>query len=147
MSTAEKAPFGGPPPVSERPDNGTGAAAKAVAQDATELVKAEVALAKAEIQAALRAKATGAGLLGAAGALVAVAFLGLLLAAGFALSEVAGLPGWASALIVSGALIVVALVLALVGRSKMGTALSAEVTKENVNKDVTWVKQRLTTRQ
>lgn len=131
------------PPPQQR---SLGAAAKTIATDTTALVKAEVDLAKAEIASGMRAKALGAGLLGAAGALVAVAGLALLLAAGFGLSEGLGLPGWASALIVAGALLVVAAVLGLLGRSKLSTAVSTATAKESLNTDVAFVRQRFKAR-
>jgi peptidoglycan/LPS O-acetylase OafA/YrhL len=120
-----------------------GAIVKQVAADLSALVRAEVELAKAEVLIGVKAKARGAGLLAAAGALAAVASLGLLLAAGFALAEVGGLPGWAAALIVSGVLLLIAIVLMLLGRGRFATAVSAETTKKNVQEDVAWTKAHL----
>lgn len=128
-----------------RPTVGTAAAARAFAEDVSTLVRAEVDLAKTEVLAGVRPKALGGGMLAAAGAIAGVAVLGLLLAAGFVLSEVAGLPGWASALIVSGVLLLVAGVLAAVGRSKLKTAVQLDVTKHNVQEDLAWAKDRLKT--
>lgn len=118
-------------------------AAKAVAADTTALVRAELELAKAELAAGAQRKAVGAGLLAAAAALGAVAGLALLVAGGFALAEVGGLPGWASALIITGALLVVAGVLAGIGRRKLAAALSPDVTKQQISEDVAWAKQRV----
>lgn len=123
--------------------NGAVAAAKTVAEDVAALMRAEIDLAKAEVMAGARAKAMGAGMLVAAAVIAGLAALGLLLTAGFALSEVGGLPGWASALVVSVALLVVAAVIGLVGRSRMATELSLDTTKENVEEDVEAAKQHL----
>ncbi len=125
------------------PKQGVGATAKNVAEDVRALVQAEVALAKAEVINAVRSKAVGAAMFAVAGVLGLVALLALLLAAGFALAEIGGLPGWASALIVAGALLVLAAILALVGRAKLKAQISTEVTRANVEKDVAWVKDRL----
>ncbi|CAN5296563.1 hypothetical protein BH20ACT8_BH20ACT8_06540 [soil metagenome] len=130
-------PFGGHPTMS------VGAIGKQVAADLSALVRAEVELAKAEVLIGVKAKASGAGMLAAAGALAAVASLGLLLAVGFALAEVGGLPGWAAALIVSAVLLLIAIVLVLLGRGKLATAVSAETTMKNVQEDVAWTKAHL----
>jgi hypothetical protein len=122
---------------------GTVGAVRTLAEDVSALVRAEIALAKAEILAGVRPKALGAGLLAAAGVLAGIAFLGLLITLGFVLSEVAGLPGWASALIVSGALLLTAVALVLIGRAKLATAVGLETTKRNVQEDVTWAKRHL----
>lgn len=78
-----------------------------------QLVHDEIALAKAELLGKVKSLGIGAGLMAAA--LVVLLYLvGVLLtAAVLALSLV--LPGWASALIVAGVLLIVAAVLALVG--------------------------------
>lgn len=122
---------------------GTVTAARALAEDVSALVRAEIALARAEVLAGVRPKAVGAGLLAAAGILVALAGLGLLLTIGFVLSEVAGLPGWASALIVSGALLLAAAGLALAARSKLRTEVGFETTKRTLQEDVTWAREHL----
>ncbi len=124
-----------------KPTIGVGAAGKAVAEDISDLVRAEVALAKAELANGIKAKAVGAGAFGAAGALGWLGFQGLLIAAGFALALV--LPGWAAALIVAVALLIAAAIAAAVGRSKMATPVSLDTTKANVEEDVAWTKSHL----
>ena len=124
-----------------RPTIGASTALKAVAQDTSELVRAEIALAKAELMAGVTANATGVGMLVAAGVLVWLAVQGLLIAAGFALALV--LPGWAAALIVSLVLIVVAAVLGMVARGKLKTPVSVETAKSNMQEDVAWFRTHL----
>lgn len=124
-----------------RPTVGAAAALKAVAQDTSELVRAEIDLAKAEVTEGLRANGIGIGLLVGAGVLMWLAVQGLLIAAGFALALV--LPGWAAALIVSGVLILIAAILGLAARNKLGTTVSAEQAKANVQEDVAWFKTHL----
>lgn len=123
------------------PTIGAAAAARAVAEDASALVRAEIDLAKAEVAEAARAKARGAGLLVGAGVAGWLALQGLLLAAGLGLALV--LPGWAAALVVSGALLVSGGLLALVGKRKLATRVSLDTTKRNVEEDVTWTKAHL----
>jgi hypothetical protein len=128
------------------PAEPTGEVVQQVIDDAKTLVSAEIALAKAEVLGGVKSKAMGAGMFAAAGVLVAVASLGLLITIGFVLAEVAGLPGWASALIVSVALLLGAGILALIGKRKISAEVSVETTKQNVQEDIAWIKQHLTSR-
>jgi hypothetical protein len=123
-------------------DLGTRLAARAVIEDATALIRAEIALAKAETQRAIRAKATGAGLLAGAGVLGWLGLQGLLITIAFGLAA-AGLPGWAAAGIVTLVLLLIAGVLALVGRGRLQEPLSLETTKQNVEEDVALTKSHL----
>jgi hypothetical protein len=99
------------------------------------LLKDEVALARAELFASARRAVLGGGLLAAAavaglgawGALVAAAIAGI----------AAGLPVWASALIVTAALGAVAGVLALAGRGRLaGGAPPLRMTAGSVRKEI-----------
>jgi hypothetical protein len=79
----------------------------------TDLVQHEIALVKAEMLAKLKALGAGVGIL--VGALVVLGFMfGVLLTAAVLVLSLV-VPGWAAALIVAGALLVVAGVLALIG--------------------------------
>ena len=124
-----------------RPTIGASAALKAVAQDTSELVRAEIELAKAEVSAGVKANAAGIGMLVTAAVLVWLAVQGLLLAAGFALALV--VPAWASALIISGVLIVIAGILGFVASRLLGTPVSVDQAKTNVQEDVAWFKTHL----
>ena len=124
-----------------RPTIGASAALKAVAQDTSELVRAEIELAKAEIAAGIKANAIGIGMMVAAGVLVWLAVQGLLLAAGFALALV--VPAWASALIITGVLVVIAGILGFIASRKLGTRVSVDQAKTNVQEDVAWFKTHL----
>jgi hypothetical protein len=124
-----------------RPTIGTSAALKAVAQDTSDLVRAEIELAKAELSAGIKANATAVGLLVGAGVMMWLAVQGLLIAAGFALALV--MPGWASALIISAVLILLAGITGLIARRKLGTPIGVDQTKTNVQEDVAWFKTHL----
>lgn len=137
---------GHPPPGSRytfgaRPTIGAANALKAVAQDTTALVRAEIDLAKAEVSEGLKANGIGIGAALGAAVLMWLAVQGLLIAAGFALALV--VPGWAAALIVTGVLILIAAILGLVARNKLGTPVSVEQAKTNVQEDVQWVRTHL----
>ncbi|CAN5236575.1 hypothetical protein BH20ACT9_BH20ACT9_12870 [soil metagenome] len=120
---------------------GPGPAAKAVAADVSALVRAEVALAKAELRQVVSQKAAGAAALVVAGVLAWLAVQGLLLAAGFALALV--MPGWAAALVVSVVLLLGGAVAGLVGRRRLAGPAGLDVVKQSVSEDVEWTKQHL----
>ena len=124
-----------------RPTMGIAEAGKTVAEDLSALVKAEIALAKAEVAEGMKAKATGVGALGAAAVLAWLGLQGLLITLGFALATV--LPGWAAALIVTALLLIGAGIAVLVGKGKMATPVSLDTTKANVEEDVAWAKSHL----
>lgn len=82
-----------------------------------ELVRHEIALAKAEMADDAKKAGTGAGLLVVAGVLGLLGLVMGLHAAAWGL-EAAGLPTWAGYLIVFGVLVLLAGILALAGRSQ-----------------------------
>lgn len=137
---------GHPPPGSRftfgaKPTIGAAAALKAVAQDTSELVRAEIELAKAEVSDGLKANGIGIGMVIGAAVMMWLAVQGLLITAGFALALV--MPGWAAALVVTVVLLIVAGVLGLIARNKLGTKVSVEQAKANVQEDVEWVRTHL----
>ncbi len=146
ITNADAPPGGAEPRLNfgPKPTVGVGAAGRAVAEDISALVKAEIALAKAELSAPLKAKAAGAGAFAAAGALGWLGLQGLLITAGFALALV--LPGWLAALIVTLVLLVAAGIAAMVGKRKMAAKVSLDTTKSNVEEDVAWTKSHLAKR-
>jgi Putative Actinobacterial Holin-X, holin superfamily III len=135
VSTSLRDRFGG------RSTVGTGPAAKAVAADLSALVRAEVALARAELRQVVSQKAAGAAALVVAGVLVWLAVQGLLLTVGFALALV--MPGWVAALVVSVVLLLGAAVAGLIGRRRLAGPAGLNVVKKSVSEDVEWTKQHL----
>lgn len=127
-----------------KPTVGVGAAGKAVAEDISMLVKAEIALAKAEASKGIKAKAMGAGALGVAAVAGWLALQGLLVTIGFALALV--VPAWAAAAIVTLVLLLVAGIAGLLGKKKLATPVSLDTTKANVEEDVAWTKSHLPSR-
>jgi hypothetical protein len=91
-------------------------------EDLSALIRSEVALAKAELKVSVGAAAKGAGLFAGAAfvAMLAIVLLSITLALGIA---ALGLPGWVAFLIVTVFYLLVAGVLALIGKkalSKVG---------------------------
>jgi uncharacterized membrane protein YqjE len=124
-----------------RPTIGASAALRAVVQDTSQLVRAELDLAKAELTAGITANATGLAMLVAAGVTAWLALQGLLIFIGFLLALV--VPAWASALIVTVVLFIIAGILGFIATRKLGTPVSVEQAKSNVQEDVAWFKTHL----
>ncbi|MFD0690073.1 phage holin family protein [Actinomadura fibrosa] len=104
----------------ERDEQGTGELVRQATQQVSELVRAEMRLATAELKEKGRHAGTGAGLFGGAG-LVALYGVAVLVAAAVAALALV-LPVWASALIIGAVLMAVAGVLALMGRKETARA-------------------------
>ena len=106
------------PTVGDQPERTIGQLVADASKEVSGLLRAEIDLAKAEISADVSRAAVGAGLFGAAAYMAATAFVLLCIAAAYGLVE-AGLPPWAAFLIVTGVLLVIAAVLAFVGKGRM----------------------------
>ena len=101
----------------------------------TRLVRAELALARAELFANARQAVLGGGLLTAAAVAGFTAWLAMVAAAIAGIAE--GLPVWAGALIVGGALAALAGVLALLGRARLARGMPPlPLTTDTVKRDV-----------
>jgi hypothetical protein len=132
----------GEPAVQRAPERSTGGLLADALRDLGLLMRQEIALAKAEMLGKFGQLGFGAGLLGAAGVLAFAGLLYLMAAAMMALMLV--LPGWAAALIVGGAVLVLALVLALIGRAKTRTkALMPERTIKTMKENASWMKEQV----
>ncbi|MEV0646702.1 phage holin family protein [Phytomonospora sp. NPDC050363] len=106
------------------------------------LIRDELALARAEMAHKGRSAGLGIGLFGGGG-LLALYGLGVLLAAAvLALALV--MPAWLAALLVGVAVLVVAGILALVGRSRVKEAVPLKPTEtaESVQADIDEIKER-----
>lgn len=87
-------------------------------KDISEIVRAEVALAKAELAVSAKNGAIAGGLFGAAGYLGLLASILLTVAAAYGIAALGLAPGWAF-LIVAVVLLLIAGLLALVGKSRV----------------------------
>ena len=123
-------------------ERSTGDLVKQLSQQVTELVREEVALAKAEMTEKGRKAGPGAGMLGGAGA-AALAALGALTAFLIVVLDLA-MPAWGAALIVTALWSVVAGLLYLQGRERVrevGKPIPQK-TVDSVKEDVQWLKGR-----
>lgn len=125
-------------PASER---SVGELVSELTDEVKRLVRDEIRLAVSELQHKGKRMGTGAGLFGAAGLFALFGAATLIAAAVLALALV--VPGWLSALIVGGALLLVAGLAALVGRKEIAQAVPPvpEEAITGVREDVDVVKQ------
>jgi Flp pilus assembly protein TadB len=107
----------------------------------TTLIQGEIELLKKEVTTKLKQAGTGAALLAGAGFFAFFA-LCLLLAAAVAAIAAAGLPVWASALIIAGGLLLIAGILVALGVSllRRGVPPTPDETIISVKKDVRAIK-------
>jgi MFS family permease len=120
----------------------TGDLAKNLSEQVSRLIRDELKLAEYEMTAKAKRAGRGAGMFGGSGLLAFYAIGCLLAAAIIGLAVV--LPGWAAALIVGGALLIIAGIAALLGKSQFGRATPAvpEQTVQSVKADVEEIKER-----
>ena len=114
-----------------------------LSEQTSRLLRSEIELAKAELSRKAKAGAIGAGLLAGAALFGFFAFAALITTVILALTYV--LDAWAAALIVAVVLLVIAGVLALLGKKSLDKGLPAkpERTADNVKQDVEAVKEGL----
>jgi hypothetical protein len=113
-----------------------------LSEQTSRLVRSEIALAKAEVTAKAQVLGMGAGLLAAAGVLALYVLAAAIATAILALCTVWA--PWLAALVVTGALLLVTIVLALVGVRAVKKASPRAPTraKERLQEDVTALKER-----
>ena len=128
----------------ERPesdDRPIGEVFSAVTSDLSTLIRQEVALAKAELKRDVTAGVVGAAMFVVAGVFAFLAVILLLIAAAYGLVA-AGLSPWLAFLVVAGALLLIGLLLALVGKSRLGKIGPPERTIRSSKETVAALKQR-----
>jgi hypothetical protein len=124
------------------PEASAGELVKHLTEQVSRLIRDELKLAEYEMTTKAKRIGRGAGMFGGSG-LVALYGVGCLLAAAI-IGLAIVLPAWAAALIVGGALLVVAGVVALMGKSQVSKAVPPvpEQTVQSVKADVEEVKER-----
>lgn len=125
-------------PLDDRPTS-LGALIEHLSEQTTRLVRAEVALAKAELTEKATRSGIGAGLVAGGLAVLAYAF-GVLIWAGVLGLDVVW-PLWLSALVVGLFLVLVAVVLALVGVRLLKKAGGTPESVERVKADIATIKE------
>ncbi len=108
--------------------------------DLQTLIRQEVTLARTEIQKEWEKAKTAAGAMAVGSAILALGGILLCLTVVYALHELAGLPLWASYLIVGGVLALLGGVLFYTGRTKAGEVnLIPPQTAESMRENVEWI--------
>jgi Putative Actinobacterial Holin-X, holin superfamily III len=124
------------------PEASAGELVKHLSEQVSRLIRDELKLAEYEMTRKAKRLGRGAGMFGGSG-LVALYGIGCLLAAAI-IGLAMVVPAWAAALIVGGALLVIAGVAALMGKSQVSKAAPPvpEQTVQSVKADVEEVKER-----
>jgi uncharacterized membrane protein YqjE len=124
------------------PDASAGELVKNLTEQVSRLIRDELKLAEFEMTSKAKRMGRGAGMFGGSG-LMALYGIGCLLAAAI-IGLAVVLPAWAAALIVGGALLVIAGVAALLGKSQVSKAAPPvpEQTVQSVKADVEEIKER-----
>ena len=115
-----------------------------VIDDARELFREEVALARAEIREEVSAWAAAGGAMAAGGAVLGVAALFILVALALGVAALLQWPNWAGFLLVGVVLGVVGAVALMAGRAKAHRILTLPKTAETVKETSEWMKNRMT---
>ena len=134
--TAGNAPGGTPGPDRQA---SLGKLVEQISEQASRLVRAEIALAKAELTEKAKKSGIGAGLLVTALLILAYAVGVLLLAAVYGLGTV--WPLWLSALVIGGFMLLVTIILALAGVQLLKKGTSTPDSVQRVKDDITSIKE------
>jgi hypothetical protein len=115
---------------------------KDAVRDAQDLVRSEIALAKAEAREEVSRFGIGAGLLAGAALAAVIAIIFLLTAVAWALSEVLLWPVWAGFALVTAVMLVAAAALAYLGRSRVTAQRHMPRTVDTVKENLQWMRAR-----
>ncbi|WP_106402850.1 phage holin family protein [Actinocorallia populi] len=130
------------PEERQREEPGTGELIQRATDQLSDLVRAEIRLAVAEVKDKGKRAGIGAGMLGGAGVVAGYGVAALLVAAIAALDLV--LPLWAAALIVAAVLLLVALAVGMRGRKEVTEAVppTPERAVASTRRDINEIKER-----
>ncbi len=122
-----------------KPERTLGQLVSDASRDLSAIVRAEVALAKAEVKVEAKTAALGGAMFAVAGVVAFLAVILLLIAAAYGLVAL-GLSPWLAFLIVAVVLLVLAAVLALVGKSRLAKLKAPERTVRTAKETVATLK-------
>ena len=115
---------------------------RSAVRDAQDLVRGEIALAKAEARQEVRRLGAGAALLAGAALAGVIGIVFLLTTLAWGLSAALGWPVWAGFAIVTALLLITAGALALVGRARLGSERHMPLTVDTVKESMQWMRAR-----
>ena len=128
-------------PTATKAEPSLGELVAAASRDASILIRSEIELAKSELAAEAKKAAVGGAMFGAAGMLGLFAFIFLSFGAVYGLATTA-LPVWASFLIVAGAYLLIAGILAAIGAGSLKKMGPPKVTQRTIKDTVATLKTR-----
>jgi hypothetical protein len=110
--------------------------------DAQDLVRSEIALAKAEMRQEVRRVGAGAAMMAAAavGALIALVFL--LTAVAWSIPALLQWPAWTGFALVGAVVLFAAIVLAMLGRNRFTTERHMPLTTDTLKENMQWTRAR-----
>ena len=115
---------------------------KSAIHDAQDLVRSEIALAKAEAREEVGRLRAGVALLAGAAVAGLIGVVFLLTAVAWAISEVAGWPAWAGFGIVTAVTLLAAGALAYVGRNRLRAERRMPHTVDTLKENMQWMRAR-----
>ena len=115
---------------------------KEAVRDAQELVRGEIALAKAEAREEVSRLGTAAALLAGAAVAAVIAIVLVTMTAAWAISEMSGWPVWAGFGIVAVFTFLVAGALGLAGRKRLTSARHMPRTVDTLKENMQWMRAR-----
>ena len=115
---------------------------KTAVRDAQDLVRGEIALAKAEARQEVRRLGAGAALLAGAALAGVIGIILLLTAAAWGISEGLGWPVWAGFAIVTAVVLIVAGALAYLGRARLQAERRMPLTADTLKENMEWMRAR-----
>lgn len=111
--------------------------------DSQELVRTEIALAKAELQGAAKRMTYGAAMLAAAIVLAVMAVVFLLTAVAWAIPPATGWPAWSGFALVGGVVLLVAALTGVIGRSRLASTPRLPLTTDTLKENMEWTRSRI----
>lgn len=115
---------------------------KSAVRDAQDLVRGEIALAKAEAREEVSRLWAGAALLAGAAFAGAIGIVFLLTAVAWGLSEGLGWPVWAGFSVVTLVLLIAAAMMAYLGRARLARERHMPLTVDTVKENMRWMRAR-----
>lgn len=111
-------------------------------RDAQDLVRKEVALVKAELREEAGKLGSAVAMLAGAAVMGVLALVFLMTTLALGLAQAFAWPAWIGYAIVTGLLLLMALVLGLMGRSRMAAARPLPRTMETMKENSEWIRAR-----
>ena len=115
---------------------------KGALDDAQDLVRSEIALAKAELQQEMRRVSGGAAALAGAGVAALLGAVFLLTTVAWAISETLGWPAWSGFGIVTLVLLIAAGILYAMGRARIRATRRLPLTTDTMKENLKWMRAR-----